>query len=247
MSLFDSNNKILVSASQITNFNNCNRYWWWNKIKGKEIPFTPALNYGKKFHSCIEASYKYLKEGKDLSQLTTYLSEEKFPRDIIEMVIQGWELNILSRPNGYLIERNFKISIEDFGIMRGAIDFYNVDEERIEDHKTVGSWKYALTKEDLKKNVQLFIYSYYIFKKLPEKQSLTIRHNQFYKECPSASKYIENKVTREEATKYWKEHIVPSVKNMVECSKKTEEKSVQCNKKNCGSYGGCPFARFCNL
>jgi hypothetical protein len=232
MSLFDKDNRILVSASQIINFNNCNRYWWWNKIKGKEVPFTVALSQGKKFHSCIEASYQFLKEGQDYKELPAYLRKEKFSDDTIELVTQGWELKILKVPNKYLVEKTFKIPIEDFGIMRGAIDFYNVDDSRIEDHKTVGSWRYALTQEDLKKNIQLLIYSYYIFNKLSDKQVLTLRHNQFYKECPSASKFVENTVTREESFDYWTSNIVTSVKNMVDCSKKTEEKSVQCNRKH---------------
>jgi hypothetical protein len=246
MSLFDKDNRILVSASQIINFNSCNRYWWWNKIQGKEIPFTAALSQGKKFHSCIEASYQFLKEGRDYKELIDYLKQEKFSHETIELVRQGWELKILKIPNKYLVEKTFKIPIKDFGLMRGAIDFYNVDDSRIEDHKTVGSWRYALTKDDLKKNIQLLIYSYYIFNKLPDKQCLTLRHNQFCKESPSDSTFIENTVTREESINYWNNNIVTSVKNMVDCSKQTEEKSVQCNRKHCSSYGGCPFARFCN-
>ena len=152
MSLFDKNGKILVSASQITSFMNCNKYWYINKILKEPVPFTPAFAYGKKFHSCIENSYKLIKEGCEKKDLYKSLMKTgKYDLKILEMISIGWKNNIFSNPTQYLMEHNFKLKIEDFGIMRGAIDFYDVDKGTIQDHKTIASKQYALDEKNYQK------------------------------------------------------------------------------------------------
>jgi hypothetical protein len=246
MSLFNDNEKILVSASQITNFRNCNRYWWWNKIKGKEIKKTPALSYGTQFHKCIEESYGLMKTGCTVDEMYETLYNKHYEHEIVDLVDVGWKKNILGLPENFLVEKGFNIPIGDFGIMRGSIDFYNVSEIRIEDHKTISSWQYALEEDDLKYNVQLMIYAYYILSKLPDKEVVSIRHNQFHKIAPETSRFVQTEVTKKEVFEYWESMIVETVQNMIKYSKEMEEKNVPVKRDHCSSYGGCPFLTFCS-
>jgi hypothetical protein len=241
--LFDVNGLLKVSASQIQSFLNCPMFWYLNKVKGLPTKVTPALFYGKKFHSCVERSYELIDNGVDLKKLKPQLLQEnKFEPEHIDMVMVGWNKNILNNPKRKFIEKSIKIKIGDYAIMRGFIDFYNVNESRVEDHKTIGDWKYALTQEDLKNNLQLMIYCYWVFKRLPKKDKLKVRHNQFFKLDPSQSQFIEDIVTRDYVETYWENNIENTTKKMLELAKDSSLRlEVNKNKKHCGAYGGCCY------
>jgi hypothetical protein len=238
--LFDDKNRLKVSASQILSFKNCKRFWYINKVQGKATKETPALIYGKKFHSCIEMTYDLLTEGYDLKDVRKKIRRKYFP-EITDMVLKGWRKGILTLPPKKLIEKYIKIPIGDYGLLRGYIDFYNVSEGKIEDHKTIGNWHYALTQKDLKENLQLMIYAYWAFKKLPKKDKITVRHNQFYKENGDESKFIEEVVTRDHVIEYWKENVEKTVQEMVEYARIQSINDVEGNLNHCGAYGGCCF------
>lgn len=239
--LYDDKGRLKVSASQLISFTNCKKYWYINKIMGVQTKTTPALIYGSQFHSCIETSYELIQEGLGRKDLNKALVVKKYPDEIIEMVNVGWDKKILTIPPKKLIEKDFKIPVKDYGIMRGAIDFYNITTNTIEDHKTVGNWKYALTKKDLKNNLQLMIYCYWAMTKLPKKKSIKVRHNQFFKLAPSESCFIEDEVTREYVMMYWKINVEPVVAEMVEYCQKRSVDDVEGNLSHCGAYGGCCF------
>jgi hypothetical protein len=238
--LYDEKGRLKVSASQILSFRNCKRFWYINKVLGIPTEETPALLYGKNFHSCIEKTYELLDQGLAMEEIRTAI-KDLFVPEITNMVIKGWTLGILTLPKKRLIEQEIKIPIGDYGVMRGFIDFINVDESRIEDHKTIGNWQYALKEQDLEQNLQLMIYAYWYFRKIKNKKEVYIRHNQFYKSNPSDSKFIVKKVYKDHVCDYWEENVVKLVSEMVEYAKIQDVKEVEVNLKHCGAYGGCCF------
>jgi hypothetical protein len=244
--LFDDKGRLKVSASQIQSFQNCPNFWFINKVQGHQTKITPALAYGSKFHSCIEKTYELLDEGVDLGGLKKSLRKlNKYGDEHIDMAIAGWQNKILINPPKKLIEKSIKVPIGDYGIMRGFIDFYNVNKNRIEDHKTIGDWKWAVKQEELKDNLQLMIYCYWAMRKLPTKKEIVVRHNQFFKKDPDQSQFIEDVVSRDYVYDYWAEHVEKTVSVMVEYVKELPddymELDIEKNPKHCGAYGGCCF------
>jgi hypothetical protein len=244
--LFDDKGRLKVSASQIQSFQNCPNFWFLNKVQGHPTKVTPALAYGKKFHSCIEKSYEFLDEGVERKQLRKMLTKEKkFGIDHVDMTLAGWKKGILVNPPKKLIEKEIKIPIGDFGLMRGYIDFYNVNHGSVEDHKTIGDWQWALKQEDLRKNLQLMIYCYWVLTKLKNRDEVIVRHNQFFKPDPDQSQFIEDVVDRDYVFDYWKEHVEKTVSVMVEYVKELPEEymelEIEKNPLHCSAYGGCCY------
>jgi hypothetical protein len=246
--LLDSKGRLKVSASQIQSFQNCPNFWFINKIQGHQTKVTPALAYGSKFHSCLEKSYELLEEGLDISNLGKHLrKEKKYGEDHIEMACVGWDKGILTNPKKKFIEKEIKVPVGGIGLMRGFIDFYNVSKNRIEDHKTIGDWKWAVKREELKENLQLMIYCYWAMSKLPNKEEIVIRHNQFFKKDPTQSQFIEDVVSRDYVYEYWEENVVKVVEVMYEYATNLPddymELDIEKNSKHCSSYGGCCFLK----
>jgi hypothetical protein len=170
-----------------------------------------------------------------------------FPEDIVDLVNIGFEKGILNVPDNLLLEHGIRMPLGDTAYLKGIIDFVNVDDGKIEDHKTISQWRYAETEETLKKNLQLLIYAKWYLTKVKNRNFVILRHNQFHKNAPETSKFVEVKVSRKYVDTYWEEEVMPYIDQMIEMKTNTDEESFDYNLDACGNYGGCSFLGKCSV
>ena len=231
---------IKVSPSQILLFKRCPRAWYFKYVMKVKEPYRPWLSAGNDFHLCIEHTYMKIR-GDDIKK------KRYFDQEWIDLVNLGFEKEILTVPNNFLLEHPVKFEIVEGVHMNGIADFVNVSENKIEDHKTLKSWQYAETEETLIKNLQLMVYAYWYLKKLPKKKYVYLRHNQFHKNAPETSKFTEVKVSRKKVESFWETEVVPYVEQMRDLKTNTDENAFEYDLERCGDYGGCSFLGNCSV
>jgi hypothetical protein len=239
MTTNEKTKKIQLSASQIILFKSCPRSWYWKYVMKVKEPYMPWLNTGLAFHLCIEHTYMKIR-GDEIKK------PKYFDEDLIDLVNIGFDKGILEVPNNFLLEHNIKVPLCEGAYLKGIIDFVNVDDGKIEDHKTVSSWKYAETEETLKNNMQLLIYAKWYLNKVKTRKSVYLKHNQFHKNAPETSKSVEVKVSRDYVENYWEKEVMSYVNQMIEMKTNTDEKAFDFNLDSCGNYGGCSFLDKCS-
>jgi len=234
-------NDILLSASQIILFKRCPRAWYWKYIRKEKEPFRPWFLEGRNFHGCIEHAYKKI-TGQEIKK------QRFFDESIVDLVEIGFEKKILIIPDKFLVEHAIKkFPICDGAYLNGFIDFINISDGKIEDHKTVKSWQYAETEKTLKVNPQLLIYAYWYFSRLKKRKSVYLRHNQFHKNAPETSKFTEVKVSRKYVENYWETEVLTTAKKMVKMKPIMDEEAFEYELGACGDYGGCSFLGKCSV
>jgi hypothetical protein len=230
--------EIKLSASQISLFKRCKRAWYHRYIEKVKTPPKPWLRKGIEFHECIERMYKKIKG--DEVELGLYSS------DIIDMVKTGFKLDILYVPNTFAVEQPVNFQIMDDVSMVGYIDFLDVSNAKIVDHKTIKSHSWALKEDDLRADLQLNIYGYWYLSKLPRRNRVTFRHNQIHKTEPELSSFVEVEVSRMDVENYYHENVMPYVNEIVELSQDPEINRFSCDLSRCGDYGGCDYEKVCS-
>lgn len=229
--------KTRLSASQIGLFKRCKRAWYLRYIEKVPEPPKPWLEKGKKFHACIEDIYNK-KLGKEVK-------EKIYTSDITEMVESGFESGVLYYPNKYLVEHEVKIDINEYAWLIGYIDFLDVSNSKIVDHKSVKSKKWMLTEKDLAENLQLNIYGYWYLNKIPNKKFVYYRHNQLNKQIPDECEFVEVKMKRDDVIDYWNTEVMPCVDEIIELKRQATKEKFLCNRGACGDYGGCDYKKNC--
>lgn len=230
--------QLRLSASQLSLFKSCKRAWYYRYVEKVKIPKKPWLQTGIDFHECIENKYKKLlgEEVKDII----------YDSELVKMVDFAWEQGILYTPNKFLIEKEIKIPIDEKIHMIGKIDLLDITNGKIVDHKTVKSKKYALDENDLRKDLQLNIYGYWYFLKLPQKKCVYYRHNQLHKIASDLTTYTEVKVSRDSVEKYWNFVVLPIVYEVQKYAEHKTKEHFPCNLSNCSNYGGCDYKYNCD-
>lgn len=231
---------ITLSASQLQLFKSCPRAWYWKYVMKVKEAYKPWLNQGNSFHLCIEHTYMKIR-GDEIKK------PKYFDQDLLDLVDIGFEKGILTVPDNFLLEKEIKMPLCEGAKLKGFVDFINVDDGKIEDHKTVGSWQYAETEETLKNNLQLLIYAHWYLKKVKSRNNVTLKHNQFHKNAPETSKSVEVKVSRDYVENYWNTEVQPYVEQMVEMKTNTDENAFEYNLGACDNYGGCSFLGKCSV
>ena len=135
--------------------------------------------------------------------------------------------------------------INEFAWLIGYIDFLDVSNSKIVDHKSVKSKKWMLTEKDLAENLQLNIYGYWYLNKIPNKKFVYYRHNQLNKQIPDACEFVEVKMKRDDVIDYWNTEVMPCVDEIIELKRQAVKEKFLCNKGACGDYGGCDYKKNC--
>jgi hypothetical protein len=219
---------LVLSASQISLFKRCKRAWYLRYVEKIKEPPKPWLKKGNDFHRCIEK-----------------VEDDYFDSDVIEMVKIAFNKEILYVPNKFLIEHPIKFNVNDMASIRGYVDFLDVSNGKINDHKSISSKKWALTEETIKTDLQLNIYGFWYLQKIPNKKHVYYRHNQLHKIDPDLSSFIEVKRSRDDVMDYWCNEIKPIIDEIVDLYLNCEKKNYLCNLDACKDYGGCGYELTC--
>lgn len=179
--------KIYVSASQIDNYRNCPRRWWFKSVKKIAESQTEAQLFGDRFAKAIEARLK--------GQMIPKFDE--LADTVIDRFLTSADSYFPTEadPNIHA-ERKIEFDIPDLPAkMVGYIDVLDLTGEsaHIRDHKTRSDKRYAPTHEKLASDLQLNIYGYAIRLDLPQARLLepTIGHINYIKPPKQFAKNIE--------------------------------------------------------
>ena len=135
--------------------------------------------------------------------------------------------------------------------MWGRIDQQN--KGLIEDHKTTGATRYALTSEQLAKDPKMLCYAYVHFQRYSDLTHVTLRLNYFIKDrtvVPNTF-YREAVVSRQDVEAFWTGTAVPTFRLMAEYEALAPTVDLwrtvpgPTKKTACTDYGGCAYARIC--
>ena len=216
-----------VSASQIKTFSLCPRKWHYSKFAGLPRPApSPAILLGKEIHAQLET---YLLHGtppthRRASSSLRYLPASPVPPGDVER-----EIRIPTRPGlppvlGYI----------DL-IIPGPVP-------EIVDHKTMGSWTYAQTKETLAHDPQMVIYSKHALE-TGCVSAVRVTHHQIRTKGAALARRISAILTPSEIDARF-ENIVSVVAEMAKFPA-YKSPDVPCNPNGCGAFGGCEYADIC--
>lgn len=151
-----------VSASQIVEYLRCRRSWWYSKVARLPRPFSEPASAGVTLHKELEDYYRH---GYELTSpvLQALRDGGLLPAPTPEMLIE----EPLENP-----------SLEVEGIpFSGYVDLLTPPVDgvvRIRDWKTVSSFRYCKTPEELQEDIQQNAYAMYSRMRWPEAESVTI-------------------------------------------------------------------------
>lgn len=179
--------RINVSASQIENYRQCPRRWWFRSIKKLAEPQSEAQRVGDRFAKAIEARLK----GQPIPRFDAVADL------VIDRFLTAADAYFPVEPNPLIIaEKKIEFDVPDLPArMIGYIDVLDLSGEaaHIRDHKTRADRKYALSHQKLVSDVQLNIYAYAIRLELPAARFIdsTIGHINYVKPPKKMANNIE--------------------------------------------------------
>jgi len=230
---------IRVSASQIANFRDCPRKWWFDKVAKVPRPEHAAAKLGTEIHADLERYYREgtpptLREALALIPLLPPKTNDLTPEAALDFLL-----------------------FPDLGVrVKGYIDLLDLKAGWIWDYKSTSSIdRYAKTKEDLYKDPQALIYG------------LGVRLEQKEQGLPEVSTevdlswmYVQTKSSRTAMPKTKPVHIRQTltiledglddlrktVVEMIPAEKEADQDQVPVNLGACWKYGGCPYRDQCS-
>ena len=258
-----------TSASQIDNFEDCGRKWWFEKRLRLAREDKEYFHYGTGLHAIAERYLEADDSGRDKDgnpvelfpagwefvydddgALRHIYSEEEQKR-IKWQIEKAIDNGTLERKPGRKVEHFFRIPVGDTGVyLIGYIDLLHVLQREIQDHKTSKNKRYASTKGKLAKgNRQLLIYGKALLEIYRESmgaipEEITVRHNVFLKQKTEPYS-VEATYTVEQIEAEWSK-VIEITREMIKAS--TAESFVDIEEPSddvCMKYGGCDFRGIC--
>lgn len=264
-----------TSASQVEAFRRCKRYWfygWVLKLKG---PTTPAMQRGTDIHAEIE---HWLKTGKirvPISKLPARVVKglDKIDAEVVAVddplvakyhehaiataVMLTEKLGIEPRHADLLVEQRIEIPTgKGLPYWLGFIDIgwsgRTAMPLGILDTKSTSDFRYAKTKEELRKNPQVNSYCHWAYeiRGYPEDKIETGHgyiHTKTHKTKLPNTKFVTTEVTRESVANVWNA-CIDDVRGMVDIAASvTDAQEVEPTTTACGMYGGCPHLERCGI
>lgn len=263
---------LIVSASQVETFRLCKRKWWLEKVAAAPTQDKGYFDFGTVLHAVCE---RYLgaddrgldpatgqpvelyPEGWHIAPDTGVAMDADQQALIKTLIAEAIDRGVLQRLEGREVEAHFTrplLGLQDGEgqpvQITGYIDYLLPDQ--VQDHKTVGSWRYAKSGEALQGDAQMLIYAWELSNRLKERglpvpERILVRHNQFGKDplAPRLSTAIgwvtqaeidaEMQTVRSDALGMLATRQIESWIEVPESSK-----SGACRK-----YRGCDFQRIC--
>lgn len=225
-----------VSASQIRNWQQCARKWYFEKVGQFPVTTSPQQLIGQDIHDKLE---KHIKFGAPL--------EDAASREAVSLLPIYRRLFFLTEyPNNY--ELDFRIA--DVPV-RGRIDALDLQNLRasvvgIYDFKTTSSFEYAKSEEELARDIQMVLYAAWAQQRLKVKY-VQVSHVYVHKKKPQA-KLVTSELLDESHIQPVFSHIRGAVETMKVHAEASNHYEVPKTPSACFSYGKqCEFFNICDL
>jgi len=224
-------NKWILSATEIDTFETCRRKWAFHYLDGIKSPASKSAELGLLVHDYLQS----------------YLSGKSTDQETTESKIASSGLMYLPKklpPEN--TERHFAFTANSH-VFQGYIDFFeNLGSQKwlIGDHKTCSSLSYALSPEQLKKNIQANVYAQWAFR---EKDAKEVILKWVYYRTKSKPKAlcVETALTFDEAQRNFEPiaKAADAIKNIIAAPRNLA--NFPKNESACFKYGPCPFYAQC--
>lgn len=229
-----------VSASQITNFRLCPRRWWFDKVAKFPREESLAALLGVSIHGQMEGYY-----------VDGVLPEHPSARLLATsgLIPDRGGLFLAEHPN------NFKLNIFASGVeLKGKIDLVDYTEMprtlNIWDWKSKKDFSYALSVDELERDLQMNIYGRWAFEDVAGVKLKHVRyHHANIKTGDKSSGYkivSSEKLTREHVDGYFAQVVEPVVDEMKQAAACSSFTNVTANEQSCYAFNKpCQFIDKC--
>lgn len=223
-----------VSPTQITEYLDCPRKWWFSKVAGLKPGASKSQELGERIHNQMEA---YFREGVAPSHPSCQaaLRLKVVPDRSPEVVVEE--------------PRNYHLALEAGGVpVRGRIDLMVPPRDghvRIIDWKSCKDWRYIKRSEELARNPQGVIYLQFAFSLHKEARTGEFGHVYLRTRGGSGVRPVfTGPLYREEVAETYT-HLEAVVREMKATATAPAHRDVPANLGACGKYGGCPYLQAC--
>ncbi len=229
-----------ISPSQIRSFTDCNRKWWWEKVAGIEIERKAHFETGERLHSQMEVWF--LNGVPPANQSALLLSQHPdVPQPHPELLIE--------------YPKDFATNLKAAGVpVKGKIDLLDPRQKAtgliaIWDWKSSSNFngKGIKTADYLTRDIQLNIYSKYVFSQWPEAEKVTLSHGYMLTKGGFAAKVVTTEPLDREHISDVYNNIEQIIEKMKDAASQTDYRLVTPNYEQCEEYGGCPYKRNCGI
>jgi hypothetical protein len=259
---------IVTSASQFETFTMCPRKWWFDKVRRLKTPTKGSFTFGTVLHACIERWMLADDNGRDESgePVDIYPEGWQFDDDgeritkdeesiVRRLIDKALENGVLQRLPDRTVEHEFRRPILESSNgtnveIMGFVDVLYPD--RIEDHKSTKSMRWAKSEKSLRTNLQLLVYAKEALIRAGDNppDRVLLRHNYFCKDPKDLRvRSVEVLVTRQEIEDHW-QTILEKAERMTQIRDSAEHWDDIPDPENpsqaCNAYGGCPFLSICS-
>ena len=234
-----------VSPSQISNFRDCPRKWWYASIAKIPYPQHPSAALGERVHKILEMSTA----AKSRPGSTTTVSENTPQKEVL-VAQAAWDAIdafLLQRTGRSLVDREAQIE-EAWELpqgspltlaARGRADLVLPD--FIVDWKTTSNLRWAKSAKELRSDPQVLMYSAALD---PDEPVRDFVHVYTQTRNSPAARVVHTPIDRfmrEQGLIALDKHVAA----MAGCASAGAAEEVEPNTDACSRYGGCPFALRC--
>lgn len=263
---------VILSPSQMKTFALCERMWAFEKIW--RMPHGTAsygMTYGNVLHAVIE---RYLGadasgRGPDGELVDLYPTgwqwdeslnriEETDEAPLQQMVEEAISKGYLVRRPDARVEEPFLLPLifdpanplAPSAWITGRVDLEAPGE--VQDHKGSNGWRYALSDEKVRDDLQMLTYGAVNLMKHPDHEGVVLRHNQFNRRDPEVrTRGDKEPVPATKLREHW-DVLVAIAGDMLAAAQLAKklgehrwEEFPHKFGEACNSYGGCRFLRIC--
>ncbi len=229
-----------TSASQVSAWDRCQRYWHYGWVKKIKSPPSLAMQRGTYIHEGIEYALK--NEGRTLdNDYTPYVESAKPFLPIGEEKLLIEKKIVLPTGPGVPPWIGYIDLVDDTRVFSETI--------RVMDYKSTSDFRYAKTPKELSENSQLISYARFLYEKgFKGPVELAHLYLKTAKKTPKKPKpkLVTVVVEQEQVEKIWTRDI-GKVVEMVEAAKIENTDLLPPTTSSCGMYGGCPHRSRCGL
>lgn len=234
-----------VSPSQISNFRDCPRKWWYASIAKIPYPQHPSAALGERVHKILEMSTA----AKSRPGSTTTVSENTPQKEVL-VAQAAWDAIdafLLQRTGRSLVDREAQIE-EAWELpqgspltlaARGRADLVLPD--FIVDWKTTSDLRWAKSAKELRSDPQVLMYSAALDPDEPVRDFVHVYTRTRNSPAAQVVHTPIDRFMREQGLIALDKHVAA----MAGCASAGAAEEVEPNTDACSRYGGCPFALRC--
>lgn len=247
----------LVSATQVSTFELCNRKWAWRYIEKVEAPSNKFAVLGVETHGHLERWLKFsivpvVRPWSDLEALQITLEQEEKSVKLAQALIPLLPPPQAVDPNNVEIDQVFKIHY-DGGTVKAIVKSdlfmpkWRDDLPTVYDHKTGGNEDYWLTPDRMVQDIQATLYAGWALTKIYTAPAVDLQWN--YARTKGAIKTLP--VVARVNGRAISERLGKTVETarIMEQWANSPARALDYpyNALACEAYGGCPYKDRCNL